>query len=65
MSFYKAFNTKNIQKKCAMLKHSAHDLDILRDYISIPDELLSSRARLRFLISVTKLNSNLYIYKQS
>ncbi len=65
MSIFKAYNTKNIQKKCAMQKHDANDLDILRDYFSIPDELLSSRARLRFLISVTKLKPYLYIYKQS
>ena len=66
MSFLKAYNHKEFsEKKCAVQKHSACNLDILRGYISIPGELLSSRARLRFLISNAKLNLKLYIYNRS
>ena len=35
--------------------------EILRDRINIPDGLLLSRARFRFLIGKMKLNTNLYI----
>jgi len=48
-----------------MQKHNAFSLDILRGYISIPDELLSSRAHFRLLISVTKINLIMYIYNLS
>jgi hypothetical protein len=48
-----------------MQKHNAFSLDILRDLISIPGELLSSRAHFRFLISAAKIILNMYIYNLS
>jgi len=66
MKFFKAYSTKNIPKeKCAAQKHNAFHLDILRDSISIPGELLLSRARFRFLMSAIKLNLKMYIYNLS
>lgn len=64
MRFSEAYGTKN-NKECAMQKHSASNLDILRDSICIPSELLLSRARFRFQKSVAKLNLSMYIYKLS
>jgi hypothetical protein len=61
VSFSQAYYTKN--KKCAMQKHNASLLDILRGSIIIPGELLSSRAHFRLMNSEAKLNRNLYIYK--
>jgi hypothetical protein len=52
-------------KKCAVKKHSAWITAILRDSTSIPDELLLSRARFRFLMSAMKLVRVMYIYKLS
>jgi hypothetical protein len=63
VSFSQAYYTKN--KKCAMQKHNASLLDILRGSIIIPGELLSSRAHFRLMNSEAKLNRNLYIYNLS
>jgi len=63
VSFSQAYYTKN--KKCAMQKHNASLLDILRGSIIIPGELLSSRAHFRLMNSVTKLIMKLYIYNLS
>jgi len=61
MRFFKAYGTKNkSEKKCAD-KVSALKEKILRDRINIPDGVLLSRARFRFLIGKMKLNTNLYI----
>jgi hypothetical protein len=65
MRFFKAYRTKNIgNKKCAE-KLNAFKMDILCGTINIPDGLLLSRARFRFLMSDVKLNLHLYIYNLS
>lgn len=60
--FSKAYSTKN-------KKNALHETQRILGYspwiINIPDELLLSRARFRFLMNKAKLNSLLYIYKLS
>ncbi len=59
MKFFKAYHTKNIQKKNALCKRTTHSIaEILRGTISIPDELLSSSARCRFLMAPLNYFSN-------
>ena len=52
MGFSKALSTNYIQMKNAPYQRTAHyPSDILRGTISIPGELLLSRARFRFLMA--------------
>lgn len=52
-----------------MKKHALQNSQRMCGYspwiINIPDELLLSRARFRFLMNDAKLNMQLYIYKLS
>jgi hypothetical protein len=60
--FSKAYDTKN-------KINALQDIQRIFGYspwsINIPDELLLSRARFRFLMNMAKLNSVLYIYNLS